>query len=122
MSLVSCPHIAVHVDFFSEGCFGRWVPGLLKDLGVGSHPDVPMLFMFVVIFPVWNFMFLCSCICTDFMMSTKMTEDEFSLFQIISHASHKKTPTLQDFIKFRQHSSNLRPLATGHLCSFVCLL
>lgn len=88
MSLVSCPHIAVHVDFFSEGCFGRWVPGLLKDLGVGSHPDVSMLFMFVVIFPVWNFMFLCSCICTDFMMNTKMTKDEFSLFQIISHTSH----------------------------------
>lgn len=86
------PHIAVHVDF-SEGCFGTWVHGLLKDLGVGSHPDVSMLFTFVVIFPVWNFMFLCSCICTDFMMNTKMTKDEFSLFQIISHTSYlKKNP------------------------------
>ena len=78
------PHIAVHVDL-SKGCFGMWVHGLLKDLGVGSHPDVSMLFTFVVIFPVWNFMFLCSCICTDFMMNIKMTKDEFSLFQIISH-------------------------------------
>ena len=84
------PHIAVHVDVFPEGCFGRWMPGLLKDLGVRSHPDVSVLFMCFVIFPVWNFMFLCSCICTDFMMNTKMTKDEFSLFQIISHTSHKK--------------------------------
>ena len=116
------PHIAVHVDVFPEGCFGRWMPGLLKDLGVRSHPDVSVLFMCVVIFPVWNFMFLCSCICTDFMMNTKMTKDEFSLFQIISNTSHKKKKsTLQDFIEFLQHSSNLRPLATGYLCSFVCL-